>query len=254
MTVKFESKIIILFLLIGTLFSCTSKKNLIYLQSDGQQIAASVANFEPVLQSDDVVMIVVSAENPEIAAPYNMIQSNSGTLGGQDQLQSYLIDKEGNVDFPMLGKIKLAGLTRLNAIQKMKTLLENHIKEPIVNLRILNFKISVLGEVGRPGIYPIQSERITFLEALSLSGDLSIYGKRKNIMIIREKDGVKTIDKVDITKSDFINSPYYYLAQNDVIYVEPNKTKINSSVFGPNIGIAFSLVSLLITVITLTTR
>lgn len=259
MAVKYITKIILLLLVTGVFFSCTSKKNIVYLQTDGdQQTATGIANYEPLLQPDDALLIVISAENPEVAAPYNMksvsFQINSEIGMGQERLQSYLIDKEGNVDFPMLGKIKLAGLTRMGAIQKIKTLLTDHIKDPIVNLRILNFKVSVLGEVSRPGVQNVQTDRITLLEALSYAGDLTIYGKRNAIMIIREKEGVKTIEKVDITKRDFINSPYYYLSQNDVVYVEPNKTKVNASVIGPNITVGISALSLIITIIALTIR
>ena len=145
-------------------------------------------------------------------------------------------------------------MTRIEAIQKVKSLLTNHIKDPLVNIRILNFKVSVLGEVNKPGVHTIQSERITLLEALSLSGDMTIYGKRNSILIIREIEGEKVIKKVDITKRDFINSPYYYLSQNDVIYVEPNKTKVNASVVGPNITVGISALSLIITIIALTLR
>jgi polysaccharide export outer membrane protein len=259
MKIKFQTKISLILLVATMLFSCTSKKNIVYLQSnDGQQVAGGMASYEPVLQPDDALMIIISAENPEVAAPYNMklvsFLGNSEIASAQERIQSYLIDKEGNVELPMLGKIKLAGLTRMGAIQKIKGLLANHIKDPTVNLRILNFKVSVLGEVNKPGVQTIQSERITLLEALSLSGDLTIYGKRNSILIIREKEGGKTIEKVDITKRDFINSPYYYLSQNDVVYVEPNKTKINTSVIGPNISIGLSAISLLITIIALTTR
>jgi polysaccharide export outer membrane protein len=239
--------------------SCVSKKNVVYLQQGTSEIKESKSlNYEPILQVDDVLFIVISAENPEVAVPYNL---NLTTLQGAQiqatnlfSLQSYLIDKAGNVDFPILGKIKLGGLTRIEAIQKLKILLEPHLKDPSVNLRILNFKISVIGEVNRPGSFPIQSERITLLEALSLAGDLTIYGNRNSILIIREKDGLKTIEKVDITKRDFINSPYYYLCQNDQIYVEPNKTKVNASVIGPDVTIAFSALSILVTILALTIK
>ncbi|MET0944427.1 MAG: polysaccharide biosynthesis/export family protein [Flavobacterium sp.] len=256
---KFQTKISLLLLVAGMLFSCTSKKNIVYLQSDGnQKTSIEMVNYEPMLQPDDALMIVISAENPEVAAPYNMksvtFQSNSETAIGQERLLSYLIDKEGNVDFPLLGKIKLSGLTRIEAVHKIKTLLATHIKDPVVNLRILNFKVSVLGEVNKPGVQAVQTDRITLLEALSFSGDLTIYGNRNAIMIIREKEGVKTIEKIDITKRDFINSPYYYLSQNDVVYVEPNKTKVNASVIGPNITVGISALSLIITIIALTLR
>lgn len=256
MKIKYLNKSIAFIFMISTFLSCTSNKNIIYLQSNGeQQSKGQSVTYEPVLQSDDLLMIVVSAENPEVAAPYNMIQSATPTASGnQGDFISYLIDKEGYVDVPMLGKIKLAGLTRRAAIEKIKSLLANHIKDPLVNIRILNFKISVLGEVNKPGVHSIQSERITLLEALSLSGDMTIYGKRNSILIIRENDGEKEIKKVDITKRDLINSPYYYLSQNDVVYVEPNKTKVNSSVVGPNITVGISALSLIITIIALTLR
>ncbi len=124
----------------------------------------------------------------------------------------------------------------------------------LIDLKILNFKVTVQGEVIRPGTYPINSERVTVLEALSLAGDLTIYGKRNNILLLREVNGTKKVVRMDLTKADFINSPYYYLHQNDVLYVEPNKTKINSAVVGPNTGVILSAVSLLVTVIALTIR
>ena len=248
-----------LVLIILAFFSCNSNKNIIYLQSNGEQHSVGeFLSYEPILKADDVLMIVVSAENPEVAAPYNMklvsVLDNSDAASSRERIQTYLIDKEGSVEFPMLGKIKLAGLTRLEAINKLKLLLTYHIKDPLVNIRILNFKVSVLGEVNRPGVHTIQSERITLLEALSLSGDLTIYGKRNTILVIREKDGEKVIKKVDITNRDFINSPYYYLSQNDLVYVEPNKTKVNASVIGPNITVGISALSLVITIIALTLR
>lgn len=259
MKIKYFNKIFALIVITTAFFSCTSNKSIIYLQSNGEQPSkGQSATYEPALKSDDILMIVVSAENPEAAAPYNMklvsVLDNTDAAVSRERIQTYLIDKDGAIEFPMLGKIKLAGLTRLEAINKLKLLLTYHIKDPLVNIRILNFKISVLGEVNKPGVFTIQSERITLLEALSLSGDMTIYGKRNSILIVREKDGEKTIHKVDITKRDFINSPYYYLSQNDVVYVEPNKTKVNASVVGPNITVGISALSLIITIIALTLR
>jgi polysaccharide export outer membrane protein len=247
------SKMLLLFLTIGMLTSCSFKKQIVYLQAEkSTNVPLELSKYEPLIQADDEITILVSAENPEVAAPYNLKLGN--TANTSNSQISYLIDKEGTIDFPILGKIKLAGLTRIQAVDKIKTLLANDIKEPTVTLKIINFKVSVLGEVGSPGVKTIQSERLTLLDAISLSGDLTIYGKRNSIMIIREIEGVRTIEKIDITKRDFMNSPYYYLAHNDIIYVEPNKTRINSSVVGPNISIIVSVLSLIITVLTLTTR
>jgi polysaccharide export outer membrane protein len=136
----------------------------------------------------------------------------------------------------------------MEAIQTLKKLIIPHIQNPSINLRILNFKISVLGEVAAPGVYTTTSERLTLLEALGLAGDLTIYGVRKNILLIRETDGKKTYNRVDVTQADFINSPYYYLTQNDVIVVEPNKARMSSSVFGPNLNFTLSVVTFLTTI------
>jgi polysaccharide export outer membrane protein len=216
------------------------------------------SSYETKLQPDDLLMIVVMAENPEVAAPFNLpsviMQSNTEIEIQQMRMNSYLIDNNGFIQFPIIGAIKLGGLTRTEAVAKMNQELSKYITKPSVNLRILNFKITVQGEVTQPGVHNITSERITLTEALSLSGDLTVYGKRENILIIREKDGKKQATRVDITKADFLNSPYYYLSQNDVVYVEPNKTKVNASVVGPNTAIVLSAVSLLVTIIALTVR
>lgn len=236
--------------------SCASKKDLIYLQGTSQ--AKELVSYEPVLQPDDVLFIVVASENAEVAAPYNLraitLQSDSEEQLNQQRQQSYLIDPKGNIEFPILGTIALGGLTKTEAIAKMKSLLQDHIKDAVVTIRLLNFKVSVLGEVQKPGTYRIASERITLLEALGMSGDLTIYGNRSNVLVIREKNGTKTMERVDLTKSDFLNSTAYYLSQNDVVYVEPNKTKINSSAVGPNLTLAISALSLIVTIIALTVK
>lgn len=249
------TKLLIL-LLSMLLFSCASREKLVYLQNEFN--AQNVTQFQTRIQPDDVLMIIISSENPEVAAPYNLksvvLQSNSGESSQMQGTQTYIVDVEGNIEFPVLGKVKLGGLSKEEAVNYIKNLLKDHVKDAVVNLRILNYKISVLGEVTNPGTFSIPSERVTVLEALSKAGDLTIYGKRKNVLLIREENGVKSTYRIDLTKSDFVNSPYYYLAQNDVVYVEPNKTKINSSAVGPNIAVGISALSLVITIITLTTR
>lgn len=249
------SKLMILLLSV-LLFSCASREKLVYLQNEFN--AQNVTQFQTRIQPDDVLMIIISSENPEVAAPYNLksvaLQSNSDESSQMQPTQTYIVDVEGNIEFPVLGKVKLGGLSKEEAVNYIKNLLEDHVKDAVVNLRILNYKISVLGEVKSPGTFSIPSERVTVLEALGKAGDLTIYGKRKNVLLIRDENGVKSTHRIDLTKSDFINSPYYYLAQNDVVYVEPNKTKINSSAVGPNIAIGISALSLVVTIIALTTR
>lgn len=238
--------------------SCVSPKKLVYVQDISAANLDQAMSFQSTLQPDDLLQIVISSEDQNLAIPFNLnairTLGPNNQIAGQQTFLPYLIDSSGYIDMPVLGKIKLSGSTKTEAIQKIEILLKDKLIKPTVTLRILNFKISVLGEVNKPGVHNINSERITLLEALSLSGDLTIYGKRDSILIVREKDGIKTFERIDITKSDFINSPYYYLAQNDVIYVEPNKTKVSSSVIGPNITVAISAISLLITIIALTTR
>jgi polysaccharide export outer membrane protein len=161
------------------------------------------------------------------------------------------VDAAGSIEFPVLGKLKVGGLSRSEVLQMLQQKIGVYIKSPIINLRVMNFKVSVQGEVNAPGTYTVDSERVTLIEALSKARDLTIYGKRNNILIIREIDGIKSYNRVDITKADFINSPFYYLAQNDVVYVEPNQNKINGAAIGPNTGVIISITSILITLITL---
>lgn len=237
--------------------SCTSPKKIVYLNNSGS--LQSDIKFETTLQPDDQLLIIVSSENPEAASPYNLktvsFQGTSENVIPQERNQAYIVDQQGNIEFPMLGTIKVGGLTRIEATNKIKELLKNgHITDPIVNVRLLNFKISVLGEVAKPGVFPISSERVTLVEALAMAGDLTIYGNRNNILLIREKNGVKSYERIDLTKTDFINSPNYYLSQNDVIYIEPNKTKVNSSAIGPNLTVGISALSLVVTILALTIK
>lgn len=239
------------------LFSCGSRKNIVYLQNiESAKGLDQKRSFEPVLQPDDLLSIIVSAETPEVTVPFNLpqIQGNYEINNNQNGIKTYLIDNMGNIDFPVIGKVKLGGLTRTEATNKMTQAVSEYIKDPSVNLRILNFKISVLGEVNKPGSFTIEGERVTLLEALSQAGDLTIFGKRNNILVIREIDGKKSFNRVDLTKADFINSSYYYLTQNDVIFVEPNQTRVNASAYGPNIAIIFSIISLAVTSIILIFR
>jgi len=199
-------------------------------------------------------MIIVSTPDPEAAIPFNLestiVPVASGqTATAQRQQQLYLVDKEGNVDFPVLGTLNFGGKTKTEVVADLKMRLAKFIKGAIINMRIMNYKITVQGEVNKPGSYTINSERVTLPEALSLAGDLTIYGKRENIIVVREVNGKKSFNKIDITKADFINSPFYYLSQNDLLYVEPNKARANSASFNQNTGVWISIASLASSVI-----
>lgn len=252
-------KTIPLFVVVLLLFSCASRNDVVYYQNIAAIEKADIAaNYEIKIQPDDLLSIIVSAEDDEIAAPFNLRSvglQNSQRLdapNGQQTLQLYLVNSKGVIEFPILGSLKVSGFSRSELLKILRDKISAYIKNPIINLRIANFKVAVQGEVLAPGVYPVNSERITLIEALSMAKDLTIYGKRDNILIIREIDGVKTYNRVDITQADFINSPFYYLAQNDVVYVEPNKTKINNSKIGADTSLIISAVSILITLITLT--
>lgn len=243
----------ILLILLFLFFSCASKKDIVYYQNiEGINVSQNIASYEVKIQPDDLLMIIVSAEDPEIAIPFNLTTvtipntANLQSAIGQQTIQSYLVDRNGNIEFPVLGKLQVGGLTRTEVLQFLKDKIAVYIKNPIINLRIVNFKVSLQGEVNLPGTYAVASERVTLIEALSMAKDLTIYGKRNNILVIREINGIKSYNRVDITKADFINSPFYYLAQNDVVYVEPNKTKINAAAVGPNTSVIISAISILI--------
>lgn len=244
-------------------FSCKPRKELVYYQNiDGLSASENISHYEIKIQPDDLMTIVVAANDRESAFPFNLSSAGVPTLlngnvsnglmfGGQEMMQSYLVDPDGMIDFPILGKLKVGGLSRSALTQMLETKIAKYIQNPIITIRLMNFKISMQGEVTQPGTYPINTDRITLIEAITMARDLTIYGKRNNILIIRETNGVKSYNRVDITKADFINSPFYYLAQNDVVYVEPNQARINGAAVGANTGVIISVSSLLITVITL---
>ena len=219
--------------------ACTSTKKIIYLQDvvplKQQEIEQK---YEVIIHGDDLLAIMVNSRDPELALPFNMpmvsYQLGSNT-GGQQRVLGYLVDTNGNIDFPILGEIHVEGLTRMQLTELIKNkLIEGDlIKDPIVTVQFLNFKISVMGEVGRPGSFTISGDRITLLEALSMAGDLTIYGRRDRVGVIRENNGKRTILFHDLRSADIFNSPCYYLQQNDIVYVEPNKAKSGSEQHQP---------------------
>ena len=239
------------------LTACTSTKKIIYLQDvvplKQQEIEQK---YEVIIHSDDLLAIMVNSRDQELAMPFNMpmVTYQLGTLGssGQQRVLGYLVDTDGNIDFPILGEIHVEGMTRMQLTELIKNkLIEGDlIKDPIVTVQFLNFKISVMGEVGRPGSFTISGDRITLLEALSMAGDLTIYGRRDRVGVIRENNGKRTILFHDLRSAEIFNSPCYYLQQNDIVYVEPNKAKSGQSSINQNnsIGVWVSVISLLTTI------
>jgi len=187
----------------------------------------------------------------EAALPFNLYEVSNSTNA---QPVTYIVSEDGNVNFPVLGDILVKNSTTKEISDKLTELLVSYIKDPIVTVRLVNFKIAVLGEVENPGTYPVTNERVSILDALGMAGDLTIHGKRENVLLIREKDKKRTYIKLDLTKHNLFNSPYFYLAQNDVLYVEPNKTKVNSSSVGANTGVIISSISILISLVAILLR
>ena len=215
--------------------------------------------FEPTIKCDNVLNILVSSESPQAAQDFNLIIasrniSSSSSAFTQLSNVTYLVDNFGFIDFPVVGKIKVDGLKKSELEILLKDKLEKYIDKPVLFVRILNYRYYVTGEVNRPGEQQLDGgERVTLMEALSKAGDLSINGNRKKIKIIRQEKDFTSINLVDITKPDFLNSEFYYLQQNDVVYVEPNKAKITTSGISP-IATTFSIVASAITLFLLIDR
>jgi polysaccharide export outer membrane protein len=259
MSLLLKKQYLIVVLTILSTISCTHKKNMIYFQGKLGNAEMNKSN-NPLLKSDDLLSITVLGIDEQAIKPFNLPlannnQNNGGYAQGAPSPTGYLIDSEGNIDFPVIGKIKLSGLTRSVAIDILKEQLKPYLNNPTILIRILNYKITVLGEVRNPGTFNIPNERITLLEAIGIAGDLQITGLRKNVLVIRDSDGKKTETRVDLTTNELFSSPVYYLQQNDVVYVEPNRAKVNSSVVNTaNVSLVISVISLFITMAVLIKR
>ena len=226
-----------------------------YFQNDEIDQAKVSNSYKTVIKPDDLLQITITALDIEAVRPFNLAAvtyaTSSNSAIGVAQQQTYLVDTKGEIEFPVLGKIKIGGLTRDETIDLLKGKLSpDYIKEPNINIRIANYKISVLGDVQRPGSYNIPNERITVLDALALAGDVNISGQRNNILIIREEDNKKVQYRIDIRSNQLLTSPVYYLQQNDVIYVEPNYARIQSASANSNTSLVISISSVLVALLT----
>jgi len=248
------------------LMSCSTKKSLAYLQEesgDSTMVVAAQELYDARIKPKDLLTVTVNTFDREASVPFNlMFPSGSAepptSSSGENAMQKYLVDNDGNIDFPVLGKIKVADMTKNQVEAYLKDQLRPYLKEePLINVRMVNYKISVLGEVNRPNSYTITNEKVNVLEALALAGDLTIYGKRDNVKLMRESvDGKREVVVLDLTDKNLIHSPYFYLQQNDVLYVEPNKTRMRNSKYSALTGqiltgvtAAVSVASLIVTII-----
>ncbi|GAA4457271.1 polysaccharide biosynthesis/export family protein [Nibrella saemangeumensis] len=227
---------LVLSLLCLNLVSCISQKEIAYFQDESpesqEQVLTITNRYVPTIQPSDILSIYVSSLNPEATnffnpyAPAERVASAPTQPGQISTSVGYLVDNEGMVELPLLGKIKLAGMTTVEAREVVREKLKVYLKEPTVNIRFLNYKVSVLGEVARPSLFNVPNEKITLPEALSLAGDITIYGRRDNVLIIRETNGKREFARVNMNRRDLFQSPYYYLHPNDVVYVEPGRGRV----------------------------
>ena len=242
--------------------SCQSYKKVPYLQDAEviKNVNQEESLYDAKIMPKDLITIMVSCTSPELAAPFNLTMANSTNvsagnmlLTSQPVLQPYLVDNEGKINFPVLGELKVSGLTKREAEQLVVEKLKSYIKEtPIVTVRMVNYKISVLGEVARPGTFTISNEKVNLLEALAMAGDMTVWGVRDNVKLIREgADGKQEIITLDLNSAETILSPYYWLQQNDIVYVTPNKAKARNSDIGNSTSLWFSATSILVSLASL---
>ena len=246
-----------LLLLPFLLAACQSYKKVPYFQN--VEVVNEVEQQEKLY--DAKIMPKDLLTNPELAIPFNLTVASNASLTTstssfvttQPTLQAYLVDNDGNINFPVLGELKLGGLTKRGAEQLIIDKLKPYMKEiPIVTVRMVNYKISVIGEVTRPGTFTISNEKVNLLEALAMAGDMTVYGLRDNVKLIREDaNGKQQIVTLDLNKAETILSPYYWLQQNDIIYVTPNKAKARNSDVGNSTSLWFSATSILVSIVSL---
>lgn len=264
MTKKFTTNVIAS-LAILLLSACASSKNVAYIQnSDTFAADNSALLYEAHIMPKDVLTITVSTVNPEISAPFNLVVSptlgttstgNSQTVGTNRALQTYLVSNDGTISFPVLGTLKVGGLSKAECEKMIHDRIIRYLngkEDPVVTVRMANYKISVLGEVARPGMFTVSNEEINIFEALALAGDLTIYGVRDRVKLIRkDADGKRNVYTMNLNDVNIINSPCYYLQQNDVLYVEPNKVKARNSGVGQTTSLWLTSTSILVSVASL---
>ena len=243
-------------LVLAVLPACSSHKDIAYLQEqEGALRAAADSLYDARIKPKDLLTITVNTFDREASLPFNLMYPSNSPNGfsnnvGENIMQKYLVDNDGEIDFPVLGRIKVAGLTKKEVEAYLRGRLSVYLKEePLVNVRMVNYKISVIGEVAHPNTYTITNEKVNVLEALALAGDMTIYGKRKNVKLMREgENGERNVYTIDLTDKNLIHSPYFYLQQNDVLYVEPNRTKMRNSRYSAMTGQVLTGTSVLVSV------
>lgn len=247
---------LILLMLISLIGSCSGSKKIAYFQNiDSLNLAASGGLYDAKIMPKDQLTITVSTIDPQAASPFNLSTAgNNGQLSPTGNLQGYLVDNDGNIDFPVIGKLHVVGLTKTQCQDLIKQKISPYLattERPIVTVRMSSYRITVIGEVNNPGVIPVTTEKMSVIEALAQAGDLTLYGKRDNVMLIREDaTGTKSSHRLNLNDANLINSPYYYLQQNDILYVEPNGVKAKGSGIGSSTTIWFSVTGMAVSLAT----
>lgn len=253
-------RILFSFCLLFSLVGCSSYRNVPYLQNPQivNNFDEDLPMYDARIMPKDLLTITVNATDPLVAAPFNLLVqsslSTSITATTQPALQQYLVDNNGEINFPVLGRLNVGGLTKREAEKMIQEKLKPYIvnEEPIVTVRMVNYKISVLGEVNKPGAFTISNEKVNVLEALAMAGDMTIYGVRDDVKLIRERgDGKREIIKLNLTNAAIVTSPYYYLKQNDILYVKPNKMKAKNADIGTTTSLWLTSTSILVSIASL---
>ncbi len=249
-------QLILPFFVLFLLTSCASQKKIVYLQDIPETYSASIdQQSNAAIRTGDWISIIVNSKDAELAQMFNLPVVSSPMVGtgiysGANRISGYLVDDAGCIDFPQLGTIQVKDLTlvQLSALIKKKLINGGYINDPIITAQYMNFNVSVMGEVNKPGTFSSSTGRITIFEALSMAGDLTIYGKRENVKIIREENGKRKVVSLDLRSKNIFSSPCYYLHQNDVVYVEPNEVKAGQREINQNRtwGTFASVVSMLV--------
>ena len=237
--------------------SCGSLKKVTYFQDVDQ---ANLPEYEYLAESqlkilpNDNLYITVSSLQPTGAIAFNSVSIGANYNINLETLaiSGYLVDLDGFINFPVLGPIRLGGMTKNEAIEYLQVRISDYIKDPVVNIRFLNFRVTIMGEVIRPGVYSSTEEKLSILEAIGRAGDMTIYGKRENVLIIRAVNGENKSYRMDLTSPDIFMDPNFFLKQNDIVYVQPNKTRAASSAVNPFLSLGISIVSLLATLASIT--
>lgn len=243
------------------LSACGLRKKITYFQGDSAESSSISKSYTPTFKADDLLTIVVSADDLMTAEPFNLVEKgntairgNSGYVTGAPAPASYLINSDGMIEMPIIGEINVLGMSRTEATSLIQEKLTEYLTNPIVQIRIVNFKVTVLGDVRNPGTFTIPNERITILEAIGLAGDLTITGNRQNVKVIRNDGETDTQIVIDLTSQDVFNSPVYYLDQNDIVYIEPNAGARTQSTVWAKVGTFFvSITSVIVSTIAVIT-